>query len=247
MTRKVERIGYLVGALLLASGLIHLGILAISGASWAGPLSLRKPATFGLSFGLTLFAITWVSSYLRLGDRARTILLSIFAAACVLETVLVSLQAWRGVPSHFNIEPPLDAVIAQLLAVGGITLVAIIAALAFVSFRAIPATPAAMRVAVRTGFVVLLGAMVTGALLMIAKGMSLVVAGNPQAAYLTGGSLKPTHSITMHAVLVLPALAWVLSLTDWSERRQTRAILVAAAGYVVFAAAIAVGNLTGRF
>ena len=44
MTRKVERMGYLIGVLLLVSGLIHLGVLAISGASWMGPLSLRKPA-----------------------------------------------------------------------------------------------------------------------------------------------------------------------------------------------------------
>jgi hypothetical protein len=246
MTRKVERIGYLIGALLLVSGVIHLGILAISGASWVGPLSLRKPATFGLSFGLTLLTIAWVSSYLRLGHRARTILLGVFAAACVLETALVSLQAWRGVPSHFNIETPVDAVIAQLLAAGGVTLVAIIAALTFVSFRAAPATPAAMRVAIRTGFVVLLGSMVTGAL-MIAKGMSLVFTGAPESAYLTGGSLKPTHAVTMHGILVLPALAWLLPLTGWNERRQTGVILVAAAMYVAFAAAIAVGNLTGRF
>ena len=243
---RVERVGYLIGALLLTSGLVHLGILGIGGGSWTGPLSLRKPATFGLSFGLTLLTITWVSSYLRLADRARTILLSVFAAACVLETVLVSLQAWRGVPSHFNIETPVDAVIAQLLAAGGVTLVAIIAALTFVSFRAAPATPAAMRVAIRTGFVVLLGSMVTGAL-MIAKGMSLVFTGDPQAAYLTGGSLKPTHAVTMHAVLLLPALAWLLSHTGWTERRQTRVILAATAGYVALAAATAVGNLTGRF
>jgi hypothetical protein len=244
--RRVERIGYLIGVLLLVSGLIHLGVLAISGASWMGPLSLRKPATFGLSFGVTLITITWVSSFLRLGNRARTILLTMFAAACVLETALVSLQAWRGVPSHFNIETPVDAFVTQLLAAGGVILVAIIAALTFISFRATPATPAGMRVAIRTGLAVLLGAMATGAL-MIARGMSLVFAGNPQAAYLTGGSLKPTHAITMHAVLLLPALAWLLSLTGWSERRQLRAILVAAAGYVVFAAAVAVGNVAGVF
>jgi hypothetical protein len=51
----------------------------------------------------------------------------------------------------------------------------------------------------------------------------------------------------MHAVLVLPALAWLLSLTGWSERRQTRVILVAAVGYVVLAAAVAAGNLSGLF
>src|SRR5687767_2220376 len=246
MSRKVERIGYLIGILLLVSGLIHVGILVLSGASWMGPLSLRKPATFGLSFGLTLLTITWVSSFLRLGNRARTLLLSVFASACVLETALISLQAWRGVPSHFNIETPFDAFVTQMLAAGGAILVAIIAALTFISFRATPATPAGMRVAIRTGLAVLLGAMVSGAL-MIARGMSLVFGGNAQAAYLTGGSLKPTHAVTMHPVLLLPALAWLLSLTEWSEPRQLRVILVAATGYVVFAAAVAAGNLAGVF
>ena len=242
--RHVERISYLIGALLLGSGLIHLGILATSGGSWMGPLSLRKPMTFGLSFGLTLITITWVSSFLRLGDRARTVLLTLFTGACVLETALVSLQAWRGVPSHFNIETPVDALVTQMLAAGGVTLVAIIAALTFVSFRAAPAAPAGMRVAIRTGFVILLSAMASGAL-MIAKGMSLVFAGHPQAAYLTGGSLKPWHGVAMHAILVLPALAWLLSRTAWSDRRQQRAIVVAATGYVLVAGAVAVGNLTG--
>jgi hypothetical protein len=33
--------------------------------------------------------------------------------------LLISLQAWRGVPSHFNLETPLDAAIARVLAFGG--------------------------------------------------------------------------------------------------------------------------------
>src|SRR5439155_24011558 len=98
--RKVDRFGYLFGALLLVSGLIHLAILLIEGGSWLGPLSLRKATTFGLSFGLTLITIVWVTSFLSVGDRTREWLLGVFIAACVLETVLVSLQAWRGVPSH---------------------------------------------------------------------------------------------------------------------------------------------------
>jgi hypothetical protein len=48
--QRTERAAYVVGALLIVSGLIHLAIVVISGASWTGPLSLRKPTTFGLSF-----------------------------------------------------------------------------------------------------------------------------------------------------------------------------------------------------
>src|SRR6185436_18942691 len=102
--RRIERIAYVVGALLLASGVIHLTILAISGRSWAGPLSLRKAMSFGLSFGLTLMTIVWVASWLRLGDRSRTALIGVFTLASVVETMLVSVQAWRDVPSHFNME-----------------------------------------------------------------------------------------------------------------------------------------------
>src|SRR5205814_500094 len=107
--RPVERTGYLVGAILLVSGLMHLGLLIAGGGSWQGPLSLRKPATFGLSFGVTLVTIVWVASFLRLTDRRRAALVGAFTAACVLETALVSLQAWRGVPSHFNVETTFDA------------------------------------------------------------------------------------------------------------------------------------------
>src|SRR5436190_4112566 len=94
--RTVERAGYVVGALLLVSGLIHLGILVVGGGSWEGPVSLRKAMTFGLSFGLTLITIVWAASWLPLGDRSRAALLGTFTVACALETVLVSLQAWRG-------------------------------------------------------------------------------------------------------------------------------------------------------
>ena len=80
----VERRGYLVGALLLSSGLIHLAMLVSTGASWEGPLSLRKPATFGLSFGLTLITLTWVTSFLRLSHRARVVQLGLFTVACVV-------------------------------------------------------------------------------------------------------------------------------------------------------------------
>ena len=241
---SVERTGYVVGTLLLASGLIHLAILVIGGGSWEGPLSLRKAMSFGLSFGLTLITITWVTSFVRLGDRRRAVLLGTFTAACVLETALVTLQAWRGVPSHYNTETAFDGLVARALAGGGIVLVAIIAVLTLASFRTKPTVPFSLRVATRAGFVALFASLLVGAV-MIAKGMLLVFAGNPQAAYITGGSLKPTHAVTMHAILVLPLLAWLLSFADWTERQRVQVVLVGIAGYIVLAAVVAVENVAG--
>ena len=242
--RKVERAGYAAGALLLGSGLSHLGILAIRGGSWEGPLSLRKAATFGLSFGLTLVTVVWVASFLRLSDRWRSALLGTFTVACVLETVLVSLQVWRGVPSHYNLETTFDALVARTLAAGGAALIAIVIALTLAAFRANPTVPISLRIAIRIGFVTLVASLIVGAL-MIAKGMLLVFAGNPQAAYATGGSLKPTHAVTMHAILVLPLLSWLLSFANWSERRRLGVVLLGAAGYVLLAVVVAVENVAG--
>jgi hypothetical protein len=242
--RRIERIGYAAGALLLVSGIVHAGILVVSGGSWTGPLSLRKPTVFGVSFGITLVTMVWVASFLPLAERTRVALLTIFTAASVVETALVSLQAWRGVPSHFNVETAFDALVARALTVGGIALVVVIVGLTVTAFRRNPAVPISLRRAIQVGFVALCGAMATGAT-MIARGMMLVFAGDPAAAYATGGALKPTHAVTMHAILVLPLLAWLLSFADWSERDRLRVVLLASAAYLALASVIAIRNLAG--
>jgi hypothetical protein len=242
--QRSERIAYVAGALLILSGAIHLAILTMSEGSWLGPLSLRKPTTFGLSFGLTLMTVTWAASFLQLSNRIRASLLDAFTVACALETTLVSLQAWRGVPSHFNVETTFDAWVARMLAAGGFVLVAVIVVLTFVAFRRNPTVPVSLRIAIQVGFMALVGSVVVGAF-MIAKGMMLVFAGDPQSAYSTGGALKPTHAVMMHAILALPALAWLLSFANWTEQRRLRAVLLAAAGYIVSTGAVAVGNVAG--
>ncbi len=229
--RTLDRVWYAIGALLLTSGVIHLAILLIGGGSWEGPVSLRKAMTFGLSFGITLITIVWVSSFVRLGTRTRTMLLAVFTLACVVETALVSVQAWRGVPSHFNLETPFDARIARTLAIGGGVLIAIIVTFTIAAFRNNPQVPPSLRVAVRIGFVLLVISLAVGGL-MIAKGMALVFAGFAPTAYATAGSLKPIHAVTMHAILVLPLLAWLLSFVDWPERRRVVAVLVASGIYI---------------
>jgi hypothetical protein len=242
--RPVERAGYAIAALLFLSGMAHVVLLLAAGGTWEGPLSLRKPATFGLSFGLTLATIVWTSSFLELQPKTRQRLLGLFAAACALETLLVSLQAWRGVPSHFNMETRLDATIAQLLAIGGATLVVIIGALMRAAYRRQPGLAPSMRVALRVGFVTLFAALVVGGV-MIARGVTLVIGGNAALAYSMGGALKPSHAVTMHGILMVPLLARVLMLTPSPEQRRLAIVRAASAVYLLICVIVIVANLSG--
>ncbi|MGW2743755.1 hypothetical protein [Streptomyces sp. NPDC001450] len=237
--RPAERLCHTAGLLLVLSGLAHLLVFAADGGPWDGPVSWRKPVTFGLSFGATLIAITWVTSYLRVGARLRTVLLVVLAADCVVEAGGITLQAWRRVPSHLNMETPLETAVSMTLAVGGGVLVALLTVFAVAAFRHRPAGPAGMPLAVRSGFAILLVALASGAA-MIARGVVLTRTGHQEAAYHSTAPLKPLHGVSLHAVLVLPLLAWLLSRTSWSERARERVVATAVGCYAAAVAAAGV-------
>ncbi|ODU00843.1 MAG: hypothetical protein ABS81_22340 [Pseudonocardia sp. SCN 72-86] len=240
--RPVEKVAYAVAAALVVSGLVHVAILLATGASWTGPTSLRKAATFGLSFGTTLASVAWVTSLLRV--RARAFWLGLFTAACVVETVLVSLQAWRGVPSHLNFATPVDAAVAATLAGGGAVIVVTGLVFGVAGFAGAGALAPDMRLAVRTGLVVLLVAFAAGAV-MIGYGTVTMRTDGPAVAYATTGFLKPLHFVAMHAVLVLPAFAWLLRFTSWDDARRLTVVRVAVVADLLLTALVAVEAFAG--
>ncbi|RZS39054.1 hypothetical protein EV193_104265 [Herbihabitans rhizosphaerae] len=240
--RRVERIAYLVGAVLFVSGLFHVVVLYADGGSWEGPLSWRKAVTFGLSFGLTLATVAWVTSFVHMGRRTRAIGLGGFTAACVLEVGLVSMQTWRGVASHFNRETAFDSTISTVLAAGGAVIIITIGILTVAMFRSAEALPR-MRLAIRVSMLAFVGALGIGAA-MIAKGVIISRSGDPTAAYSAAGSLKPAHAVLMHAILVLPALDWLLSFTTWTRAARDRVLWLGIGSYGVLAAIITVESFT---
>jgi hypothetical protein len=235
--RPIERTCYLVGAALIASGCLHLLVALAEPRPWAGPLSWRKAVTFGLSFGTTLIAITWVSASLRLGERARAWLLGVFAVDCVVEVTGITVQAWRHVPSHFNTQTPFDTGVAMSLAVGGAVLIGVLGTMAVTAFRGRVDGPPSVRLAVRAGFALLLAGLGAG-VAMIVRGETLIGAGHRAEAYDSAGFLKWFHAVTLHAVLVLPVLAWLLARTGLPERTRTKVVAAATASYVVMAAVV---------
>lgn len=241
---RVDRTAYVVGAALFLSGLAHLVFLLVSGGSWLGPLSMRKPTTFGLSFGLTLASVVWAISYIPMRASPRALLVAVFTAVSVVETVLVSLQAWRGVPSHFNFETPFDNAVSMTLAAGGGVIILTVLGFTAAALVGVGALSPSMRLAVRAGLLGLLVSLAVGGM-MIATGVTAARSGNPQVAYDTAGAMKPAHFVAMHAILVLPGLAWLMGFTDWAERRRIRLVWVAIVGYAALIAVVAVESYAG--
>ncbi|MEV0229911.1 hypothetical protein [Nonomuraea sp. NPDC050786] len=231
----MNRLWYLIGVLLVLAGLVHLGVFVVDGGPWEGAVSWRKPFTFGVSFGVSVLTLAWVSRFVRL--RVRELLVGAFAAASALEVALITVQAWRGVPSHFNMETAFDTTVARTLAAGGGVLIAIAITMTIAAFRPHPGVAPSMLLAVRAGFATLLAAMAFGAV-MIARGVLEVVTGNQQLAYTVATTLKPAHAVFMHGVLLLPALAWLLSRTLPSEAARLRWIRLATWIYVTVAVAV---------
>ena len=229
-----QRLAYLVGVVLIATGLVHAAIWAVVGGSAAGPLSWRKPTTFGISFGLTTLTLGWVATYLPVRPRTGWVASCLLCASTTVEVVWVSLQHARGVPSHFNTATVLDN---DLFIMGGVAIVItllVVAAMTLAAFTRLTAAPP-QALAIRSGLVGLLAGMGVGAW-MIVHGLALVDAGadpltQSMSTYGAAGAMKDAHAVPLHAIQVFAVLAWLLSFSGLSQRRQLWLVAIAVVGY----------------
>ena len=240
-----QRFACLTGGVLIVAGLAHLAAWLVAGGAWQGPISFHKSATFGLSFGLTTITLAWVSGRLRVGGRTRW-LLGPLAVTDATEVAWVAVQRWRGVASHFNFATTLDT---ALFVVGGAAIavtVTVIVALTVLAFTRLQAPPS-MAVAIRAGPVILLVAQRVGGW-MIGHGLGPASDGVTRGLTTTApaGVMKVPHAVAMHAIQVLPALAWPTGFTGLPERRRLSLVWVAAARYAALVAVRVAQTAAGR-
>jgi hypothetical protein len=234
-TAPYQRFAYACATLLVVSGVVHLGVYAVDGGSWAGPISWRKPVVFGLSFGITLATLGWIMGLLRPGKVLGWVVLGTLSVASVGEVALVSMQRWRGVESHFNEDTAFDATVFSMMG----SLVSLIGVMVVVmtvwSFFRLDA-PGLLSYAIRAGLVLMLVSQVVGVQMIVEGGNTFGAAG----------ALKLPHAFTLHAVQVLPALALMLLAGDASPSRATRAVGLGAVGYALMIAATMVQTYGGH-
>jgi hypothetical protein len=243
--RGFQSFAYAAGALLIASGIFHFAVFLVRGGPWGGPVSWRKPATFGLSFGLTVITLAWIGGLL--GPRRRAaVAVVIVAVGSFLEVFLVVMQRWRGVPSHFNSATAFDGTVFDLMGVTIAIVVLAIVVIAALAFRRLDADPP-MALAIRAGLLILLIGQALGGLI-IRNGLQIDMPPTQTDLAIFGraGVMKVPHAISLHAIQVLPALALLLTFTRLSDRRRRSIVWMAAAGYLGLAATAILQTFSGR-
>ncbi len=241
--RPEQRMLFVVGAMLVLSGMVHVAVWLASDSSWSGAVSWRKPILFGFSAGATLISLGWVAGKLR---RRRTdgVLLSLLGLAMLAEVGLITLQQWRGVASHFNRSTSFDATV--LLGIEGLIVFVtlIIVDLTCRCFQPLP-TSRDMRLAIRGGMGLLLLACLLG-FVLVAYGNHQMTAGLPPETFGRAGVMKFPHGMPLHAIQQLPILAWVLRRAHVAEFRRWQAVLAGLVALILLTLFSLLQTFTGR-
>ncbi|QEG24902.1 hypothetical protein [Mariniblastus fucicola] len=195
------------GFLLILLGLLHVPVWLISGGGWEGSISWRKPILFGISTGMTLCSLGWVTDHLvrNLLDRVVGWLTSI---SLVIEVGLITMQQWRGVASHFNRDSAFDSrvdmamVILICIAFAGIVYF-------FVRCLGKIRMESDYVVAARSGMLLLVVSCLIG-FVISSFGYQKVAANLPPETVGENGVAKFPHGVAIHALQILPAIVWLL-------------------------------------
>jgi len=226
-----------------------------------------KPAKFAVSIAIYVFTLAWAFTLIPGWQKTRRVVGWATAIAMVLEFVIIAFQAYRGTTSHFNFSTPLDSVLFIIMGVAIVAQTFISIAVAVAFWRQNFEDPA-MGWALRFGMTItILGAFI--ALFMThptpaqlaaqhaGQGMPIMGAhtvGAPDGGPgLSGtgwstehGDLRIPHFIGLHALQVLPLIAFVTRRRRLSSDTRVRLTLTAAGSYFSLVVLLLVQALWGQ-
>jgi hypothetical protein len=233
-----------VGVILLASGLAHGVVHVIEGGPWEGPVTWRKPILFGISGGLTCLSLGWVWSLLpwRRGDRW---LAAATAWALFVEVLLIDLQRWRGVASHFNRTTPLDSWLYDAMGALILFVSLVILDLTVRLFRQPTRTSPDMRMAAQAGMVFLTISCGLGIWISVYGDMQVARGLEPER-YGAAGVPKFPHGVVIHAIQWLPMIAWIARRVGFATPARQWLVAVATTASALMLIYALAQTLTGH-
>jgi hypothetical protein len=214
-----------------------LVLMAIDPRQLMGASVWLKPAKFAASIALTAATLAVLLRHVRLPARAGRRLVAIIAYTAAMEQVIITFQAARGLPSHFNASSAFNAALFTTMGIGIATMTIAVGVVAWFAFRQ-RYQDRALGWGIRLGFAVMLAGSAVGGIMprptpaqieshtagrptpivgAHAVGVPDGGPGLPITRWSTeGGDLRVPHFIGLHALQLLPLAGW------WLGRRARR-------------------------
>lgn len=175
-----------------------------------------KPAKFLLSTFILLWTLGWYLLFYPFREKIKTFIAYSMTGLLTFENILISIQAGRGIKSHYNDDTPMDGLIFGLmgLAIGLITLL--------VTWMLIKSFSSKLNVSIgmKWGFIIawfafLFGSAAGGGSMIGQNAHSVGVAdggeGIPFLNWSTeGGDLRIAHFLGLHAIQVIPLVIYFI-------------------------------------
>jgi hypothetical protein len=240
------------GLALFALAPVLVAAMALDPRLILGAPAWLKPLKFAVSTGVFCLTLAWIFHYLPGWRRLRAVVGWTTAGVFFVEVGIISLQAWRGTTSHFNVGTALDATLFSIM--GALiflqTAMTILVAVAIWRQRF---DDAALGWALRLGLALSVLGASTGGLMTAptsaqlaaaAAGTRMTIAGAhtvgapdggpglPGTGWSTDhGDLRVPHFVGLHAVQAIPLLALLLARRRIDPAKRRRLVVAAAASY----------------
>lgn len=210
------------GLLNLVAALVFIVLALLRPMELAGANVWFKPIKFALSTCILLWSVAWYAGYLPAG-RDTSISYWLLALSAAFEVIYIAWQAARGEASHFNLSTSFHSMMFGLMGLGATLMTLSVGYMGIKFFGSTSVElPDYYLWAIRLG-VLLFVVFAFEGFLMGSRLSHTVGApdGGPGLPFLnwsmTHGDLRIAHFIGMHALQVLPLMAWfVLKDIRWS-------------------------------
>jgi len=239
--------------LMLAAFAAFLVGLAIDPRVITGAPAWLKPAKFAASTAIYMFTFAWVFSYLTEWPRLRRLVGRGTAAIFIVEVAIIALQAWRGMTSHFNFSTPLNSALFVVMG-SAIVVQTVLSAFVAVALWRQRFQDRALGWALRLGMVITIAGASTGGLMTRPTDAQLEqMKATHQASPIIGahtvgapdggpgipgtgwsvehGDIRVGHFIGLHALQLLPLVAWLLWRRRIDASKRARLMVVAGGSY----------------
>jgi hypothetical protein len=174
-----------------------------------------KPAKFALSIAIYLATLRWMLQQFPVFTSSLEWIALVSALTMLVEIVLLTLQASRGIMSHFNISSPGNAVIFQVMGVAIVINTLMLGWLGAIYYQSPPPLSQPLVWGIRYGIVLcVLGGLQgfsMGARLSHTVGAADGGEGLPIVNWSRRhGDLRIAHALGLHSLQALPLLGWLL-------------------------------------